>query len=123
MKQLKIVFVYIYRCPTYNNVPQGCTLRTDPSDNCCLVPYCPNNIPTPAPSGAPTIVVTPGVNPGQTGTNTPVPQYIYPTPIQPGTITGTGVNPNTGSSSTGMRCMYIKTSLMSNIAFQAYSGD
>lgn len=32
----------LYRCPTYQALRDGCTLLTDPNDQCCQAPLCIN---------------------------------------------------------------------------------
>ena len=84
----------LYRCATYNNLPAGCTLQTDPADSCCQVPVCS---PTPAPGitlaplpGAPTPTAGPGLIPslrpviiGQGVTPSPKPGISTPHPLVP----------------------------------------
>lgn len=77
---------FLFRCPSFNNLPDGCKMVVDPNDACCKVPECPN-VPTPAPFVQPTLA--PGVSPS--------PTYPVPT-LAPGIISGSGPkpDPNTG---------------------------
>ena len=94
-----------FRCPTYTNYPSSCVLRTDPNDNCCLVPDC-NSFVTPTPgtglSGTnPSITFNPGVYPTTSGSNPGTQVIVYPTSI-PGTFTGTsGYFPSGTGTQTG----------------------
>ena len=94
----------------YSQVSTGCKLTTDPNDQCCLIPNCninlfpqkPGIVTGPTPQG---FTLNPQYNTGPSGTR---PQYVYPTPILPGTFTGTsgtgGQNPlipNPGNTFSG----------------------
>lgn len=78
-------FFFFGRCPSFNNLPDGCKMVVDPNDPCCEVPNCPN-VPTPAPFFQPTIA--PGVSPS--------PTYPVPT-LAPGVISGSGPKPDPNS--------------------------
>ena len=73
------MFSPVLRCKTFGQLPDGCVLKVNPSDSCCLVPDCPQ----------PPMVITPGPLPGVTGGSTPDPSYIL-TGIGNGSFTGTG---------------------------------
>lgn len=106
-----IQFIDDFRCKSYSQVPAGCKLSTDPNDQCCLVPNCNINL---FPNTPGTVVggttpkgytLNPQYNTGPSGTG---PQYVYPTPIQPGSFVGQGgtggqnpLMPNSGNSFTG----------------------
>lgn len=72
----------VYRCARYDNVPDECTMVTDPRDSCCLVPQCP-----PVPK------VTPSPVPGASTT------YRVPT-APPGEVTGAANVPTPGPGQT-----------------------
>ena len=105
------------RCPTYPNLPVGCTSQTDPNDPCCQIPVCPSpkpqytvspipytgsptpyhGPPTPSPTpytGAPTAAPTP-----YTGAPTPAPTPKYPVNPLPnyGVIQGGRPSPSPNS--------------------------
>ncbi|XP_076111945.1 uncharacterized protein LOC143080130 isoform X2 [Mytilus galloprovincialis] len=74
------------RCPSYPNLPSGCTRTTDPNDVCCQIPFCPSQAPNPVTyspqfpyTGAPTLAPSPytGV---PTLTPSPTPYTGQPTP-------------------------------------------
>lgn len=97
----KEIWCLMFRCRTYDTVPAGCTLRTDPKDSCCVAPDCNNpNIlnPTPQPTPSPGpngITLNPQVNPSTSGV------IIYPSPVPTGSFIGSGIVPGTGSSYPG----------------------
>lgn len=75
-----------FRCPSYPNLPSGCTRTTDPNDVCCQIPFCPSQAPNPVTyspqfpyTGAPTLAPSPytGV---PTLTPSPTPYTGQPTP-------------------------------------------
>lgn len=73
----------ICRCARYDNIPDTCTMVTDPRDSCCLVPQCP-----------PTPKVTPSPVPGVSTTT-----YVIPT-APPGEVTGAANVPTPGPGQT-----------------------
>ena len=60
-KTISNFLLLFVRCPSYPDLDPACRLRPNPNDQCCLVPDCNPNY------------VTPSVQPGISGSNTPAP--------------------------------------------------
>lgn len=80
----------ISRCPTFGNLPTGCTMQDNPNDPCCRQPVC---------TGTVTNVPIPTYGKGFTGYGRPVMPTIgsgpsgmnqTPMPGQPTMISGSG---------------------------------
>lgn len=70
------------RCPSYPDLPVGCTSQTDPNDPCCQIPVCP--------SPPLKITVSPKPFTGSSVSPTPLttPKYQVPPLPKPGEIIG-----------------------------------
>ncbi|XP_060081054.1 uncharacterized protein LOC132560404 [Ylistrum balloti] len=89
----KNIYTCFDRCKSFPDLPQGCTMVTDPNDPCCQLPEC-SNIPTPVPTDSP--FYTPSASPTPQGNTTPNP-YAVPT-LPGGVINGGKPTPSTGNN-------------------------
>ncbi|XP_076111939.1 uncharacterized protein LOC143080127 isoform X2 [Mytilus galloprovincialis] len=76
------------RCPQWPQLPQGCSLTTDPNDVCCKKPICTPEVMTPPPTYVPTVAPTLFPNqptPSPQPTQPPTPYtFTLPTPVRTG---------------------------------------